>query len=64
MNKFIKNNIRPVSRIIARKLKISPKTVETVLLLGIPILLDLASTKKTKSHRKKRRTTKKYKHKS
>ncbi len=65
MNKFIKENISPVSKIIARKLKVSQKTVETVLLLGIPILLNLVSKKKkpkSKSRRKKYRHSKrKYK---
>ncbi len=64
MNKFIKENISPVSKIIARKLKISQKTVETVLLLGIPILLDLVSKKKKSKPRRKKRKYSKRKHKS
>ena len=59
MNKFIRENIRPVSKIIARKLKVSQKTVETVLLLGIPILLNLVSKKK-KARKKTRLRRKKY----
>ncbi len=64
MNKFIKENISPVSKIIARKLKVSQKTVETVLLLGIPILLDLVSKKKKSNPRRKKRKYSKRKHKS
>ncbi len=64
MNKFIKENISPVSKIIARRLKVSQKTVETILLLGIPILLDLASGKKKSKPRRKKRKHSKRKHKS
>ena len=64
MNKFIKENIRPVSKIIARKLKVSEKTVETVLMLGIPILLSWASKKSKAKPRKKKRKQSKRKRKS
>jgi hypothetical protein len=57
MNRFIKENIGSVSKVIARKLKVSPKIVETVLLLGIPILLNSVSKKRrSKSRRKKRKS--------